>query len=139
MKGLRANPLGTALGGWAFVTAAMMAWMNKRGALMPEQTPWIWVGPLIVGLAYITLAVSIRARHHDNGPAAGGKLMKWGLLWLILFDASWLAAAHLWWQAGVAMGLAVAAWVTMTALRHLNTLTAPPSSFDREPQRPTSS
>ncbi|MBI1374820.1 MAG: hypothetical protein GC159_19040 [Phycisphaera sp.] len=132
---LAGGQLWTVIGGWAFVTAAMMAWMNTRGTLMAESMPWIWVGPLASAVVFITMGIRIGSRRGDNPKAAGGKLMKWGLLWLIVYDASWFAAAQLWWQAGVAVALAAAAWGSMALLRHLNTATAPLPSFQREPQR----
>jgi hypothetical protein len=61
----------------------------------------------------------------------GAQLTKRALLWLIVYDAAWLAGAGEWIAAiGIAL-LLVAALGTMTAIRQLKALSEP-TGFRRE-------
>lgn len=116
------------VGGWVFVTVVMLAWMTQREA--PFVAGALWLGPLLAATAFGVLMVPTLGRAPD-GRAAGGLLVKRGLLWLIVYDAAWLVSAGLWWQAGLIALLGFAAVGGMTVMRHLKALQQP-ARFQRD-------
>jgi len=118
------------VGGWAFLTVVLIAWMGHEGALRVPEQPWLWVGPTAAAAVFVGMALYL-ARRSERRQMVGGLLIKRGLLWLIVYDAAWLAGAGEWIAAiGIAL-LLVAALGTMTAIRQLKALSEP-TGFRRE-------
>lgn len=111
---LAARSIWIVVGGWVFVTFAMVMWMSRRGGLMPP-TGWMWIGPAIAVVVFLFIAVRTVERHDPR--TAGQRLVKHGLLWLIVYDAAWLASAGLWWQAALLGAMAPATLAVMSAIR----------------------
>lgn len=109
--------------GWAFVTVVMMLWMHRHNTSPPDR-PWMWAGP-VAAMAVFTIIGIITQRKAPSEPAAGALLIKRGLLWLIIYDAAWLASDGLWWQMGAVIALLPAALATMHLTRHLKAITTP--------------
>ena len=119
--------------GWAFISIAMIAWMEQRDWLIlrgPVDRPWIWAGPGIAAVLFVLIAIHT-TRTAANPQAAGALIMKRGLLWLIVYDAAWLAGAGLWKAAAVNGALLPATWLLMSLLRQLKVLTQSPVQFQR--------
>lgn len=116
--------------GWAFVSVAMIGWMARADALTLPDRPWIWVGPGIAAGLFLVMAVSTIWRS-TTPREAGAQLMKWGLIWLIVYDAAWLAGAGLWTAAAIHGSLIPATWLTMLAIRRLKAATVGPVTFQR--------
>ncbi|MBI1367273.1 MAG: hypothetical protein GC162_01320 [Planctomycetes bacterium] len=112
------------VGGWAFVTVAMIAWMNGHHTLGAPGRPWMWVGPTAAAGVFVLMALRL-GRQSDTPAAAGRTLMRRGLLWLMVYDAAWLLSDGLWWQAGVMVGLLIAAVLSMRAMVQLKALVEP--------------
>lgn len=125
---MNSRALWTIVGGWVFITVVMLAWMAQRE--LPFIGERLWLGPLIAATVFGVLMVPTIGRAPD-GRAAGGLLIKRGLLWLIVYDAAWLASGGLWWQAGLIGLLLLAAIGSMATLRHLKALQEP-ASFQRD-------
>ncbi|QNN21388.1 hypothetical protein HED60_03575 [Planctomycetales bacterium ZRK34] len=109
--------------GWAFVTVVMMLWMHRHNTSPPDR-PWMWVGPVVAMLVFTVIGI-ITQRSAPTEPAAGALLIKRGLLWLIIYDAAWLASDGLWWQTAAVGALLPAAWAMMHLTRHLKAMTTP--------------
>lgn len=93
--------------GWAFWSLAMIFWMSQRGGLTADHMPLLWVGPITAGLVFLAMMV-LAARCLHDGRRAGKAIMRWGLIWLIVFDGSWFASAGGWREAWVFLGLLIA-------------------------------
>lgn len=111
---LAARSIWIVVGGWVFVTFAMVMWMSGRGGLMPP-TGWMWVGPAVAVVGFLIIA--LRTVESNDPRTAGQRLVKHGLLWLIVYDAAWLASAGLWWQAALLGAMAPTTLAVMWALR----------------------
>lgn len=98
--------------GWAFITLGLIWLMQRRDGLVSELAPWVWAGPGVAIGGFILLALRL-VSHTGARREAGGKLMKLGLQWLIVLDASWLAGAGLWLEAILILSLLGAARATM--------------------------
>lgn len=107
---------------WAFFTISLISWMTHKHGLGIDGHPWIWTGPLA---AFAGFLVMMARTLNSSTPHPGGLLMKRGLMWLMLFDAGWLAAMRLHWQACLPLLLLLAAWATMNFIRHLSAAAAP--------------
>lgn len=118
------------VGSWAFLTVALIAWMGNEGVLRLPGYPWLWVGPTAAALLFLGMALNL-ARHNARRQMVGGLLIKRGLLWLIIYDAAWLAGAGLWIEAIAIAALLPAALLTMSVIRQLKALTEP-TGFRRE-------
>jgi len=95
-------------GGWVFWTLAMVGWMGERQGLLLTEHPRIWLGPAIAAAVFAIIAwrkvadwPTLRRRRREAGEA----LLRLSLLWLILYDAMWLAGAGMW---GCALATAAA-------------------------------
>jgi 4-hydroxybenzoate polyprenyltransferase len=82
-------------GGLAAVNAAAIGFMASRQELWPENSP-LRVGPALLAplaavVAFLVVAAVVRARSATSREA-GQKLMLYGLLWLILYDACFVGA-----------------------------------------------
>ena len=116
--------------GWAFVSVAMFAWMNRQGSLTFSGRPWVWVGPSIAAAAFVAIAFRT-VRRAPRPQAAGGLLMKRGLIWLIVYDAAWLAGIGAWRAAAINAALLPITFLLMLVVRHLRTLADGPAGFRR--------
>ena len=126
---LRGAQVWIVVGAWIFLTLALIGWMSHRDALLSPAQPWLPVGPTIAALVFVAVAIVTGRRRPQ--PLAGGLLIKRGLLWLIVYDAAWLASAELWWQAVLVGILLPAAFTSMWLIRRIKDLTEPPT-FVRE-------
>lgn len=102
--------------GWVFLSMMLMVWMGHREAMTLRDGMWLWVGPTVAAVAFIALAIRT-VRRADGDRAAGGGLMKIGLMWLIVYDAAWLFSAALWWQGLLVAAMLPTAWTAMRAMR----------------------
>jgi hypothetical protein len=116
--------------GWAFVSVVAIGWMMHQESLTMPGRPWIWAGPVAAMAGFV--AVALRTVWSAPTPqAAGGLLMKRGLIWLIVYDACWLAGAGLWGPAAVSATMLPATWLLMVIVRQLKTLSEGPVTFQR--------
>lgn len=116
------------VGGWMFASFAMAMWMSRRGGLMPP-TGWVWIGPAVAVVAFLIVAMSTVERHDPK--TAGQRLIKHGLIWLIVYDAAWLMSAGLWWQ-GLVIGAMVPVTFGVMAAMRTASAAAPEADFERE-------
>ncbi len=118
--------------GWVIITLLFVSWMTRRDGLMPETQARVWFGPLVAGAGF-ALVAPLLARSGGDRRAGGQRLMRWGLLWLIVYDAAWLAAAKLWWQAGLVVSLFVLACVMVVWMRKIKHAHTEPPSTSEDP------
>lgn len=126
---LRGVEIWIVVGSWMFGTLALIGWMSHRDALVSPAHPWLWVGPTVAAVVF--LIVALRTARTRPEAAAGGLLIKRGLLWLIVYDAAWLLSGGLWWQAALLGAMLPAAMMSMWLIRRIKDLAEPPT-FARE-------
>jgi len=108
--------------GWAFVTVVMMLWMNRRETAPPGDA-YLWAGPVAAMVVFTFIGIFTVGK--SMTPTSGGLLIKRGLLWLIVYDAAWLASDGLWWQSILVASLLIAAWLMMQLTRQLKAASTP--------------
>jgi 4-hydroxybenzoate polyprenyltransferase len=118
-------------GGWTFWTLLLVSWMRARHGLRAFEHPTLWYGPLAAVAVFVVLAWwTVRDRRSPRARrAAGAAFVRLAMLWLIVYDASWLLGAHLWWQAGVHLALLVGALASMRLLGALDQLSGPAPTY----------
>jgi 4-hydroxybenzoate polyprenyltransferase len=111
------------LGGLALVDAMVIGFVwSRRGQLAPEaflSSLWIHSGlwlPAIAALVFVILCFAIR-RSISDARTAGQTMMLYGLLWLIVYDASFVAGYVGWLQALVLLMLLPAAYFSVQLMR----------------------
>jgi 4-hydroxybenzoate polyprenyltransferase len=133
----RKRPLFSGRDGWivtdgfAFVTVVLAGWMNQKHALMLQDRPWIWIGPIVAAIIFMAIGLRTAQKSPDTH-TAGGLLMKRGLIYLIVYDLSWLLSAGLMWQAAVTLGLLALAYGSMITMRNLAAALAEPPGYLRD-------
>lgn len=102
--------------GWVCFTTAMVVWMVWLNENEPPGGRWLWIGPMAAGVAFAVVAVrSVRGAADQR---SGGKaLVRQGLMWLIVFDAAWLASAGLYREAVIIGSLYVLTWALVAWVR----------------------
>ena len=109
--------------GWAFWILVVIVLIRVRGnSITHDGLSWVWIGPTAaaIGLTFFTwLMLGPSALHPKARRATATRFTHLASAWLILFHASWLLSAGLWWQ-----GLIVLALVLITAW--IASLTPPP-------------
>jgi hypothetical protein len=116
--------------GWAFVTIGLIAWMDHRGGTVVAST-WSWACPLVAAGIFLSIAL----RHYDHAPnerSAGERIMKTGLLWLIIYDAAWLVGIGLWMGAVAIGGFVLLSLAMMRLMGHLKAAMGDPGTFIRD-------
>jgi len=95
--------------GWAFWILVVIALIRVRdGETMRHHLGLIWIGPAlaVIGLALVTwLMLGPTALVSKARRGTAGRFTKLATAWLIVFDASWLLSAGLWWQAMAVLAL----------------------------------
>ncbi len=103
--------------GWAFWLLALISWTVIHKPALDNAAPRPWIGPILAGAAFLAFARwhAGRARTQRR---AGEALMVYGTLWVIAYDAFWLAGAGLWWRAGTVAALLPLALAVRWLLDH---------------------
>jgi len=95
--------------GWVFWSLVVIVLIRVRGRdITHEDLNWVWLGPTIaaVGLTFITwLLLGPSALHPKARRGTAVRFTHLAAAWLILFHASWLLSAGLWWQGLVVLAL----------------------------------
>lgn len=111
--------------GWVFWILVVLVLIGMRSRDISHQdVGLIWIGPALAAAAFglitwLLLGPSALAPHARRGTAH--RFTQFTTAWLIVFNASWLLAAGLWWQGAIIVTLLVAAWVWATATpRHIH-------------------
>lgn len=117
--------------GWAFFSLVTLEWLSRSGTA-EARIGRMWVGPTALALAFVAVAAwtCLRLRTPQR---AGMTLMKQGLIWLIAYDAAWLAGAGLWKESLLVASLLPATWLLIGALRVLKLLAQPMPRFHYTP------
>lgn len=103
--------------GWAFWSLALILWMAERDGLTLHH-PWVWLGPVAAGLIFLGIITFITRPPLDER-AAGRSVMRLGLIWLIVFDGSWLLSAGFWRESLLFAGLLLITLAAVHATRAL--------------------
>lgn len=101
----------TVLAGWVFLSMMLVVWMTYRQALGFNGST-IWAGPIIASIIFAIVA-TFTWKQAKSKPQAGGLLMKRGLIWIMIYDASWMIAGAYTKQALILIALIPAAYITM--------------------------
>lgn len=102
--------------GWAFWILVVIVLIRVRGQdITHDGLGWVWIGPTVVtvGLALLTwLMLGPSALHAKARRETAARFTHLAYAWLILFHASWLLSAGLWWQGLVVLALLMATgWI----------------------------
>ncbi|MCC6423362.1 MAG: hypothetical protein IT447_07765 [Phycisphaerales bacterium] len=115
------------LGGLGLIDLAVIAlatWQRWRGGLTFDQALWITPGlwmPILAAGGFVLLATWIRLRG-GSGRSAGQQVMLYGLLWLIIYDASFALGYIGWKAAAFILLLAPVAWLSVQLIRWWSSL-----------------
>lgn len=97
--------------GWTFWTFALVGWIRwvERGVGPPMYVMghrWLWVWPLVAVAAFVFVGSRMldTERPRERREAAE-RFARAAALWLIVYDAAWLAGAWLFWQSALLVGL----------------------------------
>ncbi len=107
------------IGGLVLVVGGLLAWLVYQRGGPVWATLWITRGLLPVAAAIVTfigLAITIRFQARDDR-AAGRSLMLYGLLWLIVYDASFAYGFVGWRQAVMILALLPMSMIAVQAMR----------------------
>ncbi len=97
--------------GWAFWILVVLALIKVRGGgAMRHELGLIWIGPAVATggfclLTWLMLGPSAMAPRARRATAV--RFTKLATAWLIVFNASWLLSAGLWWQTAVVLALLI--------------------------------
>lgn len=128
---LRAGDWWVICGGWAVATLVMLQWMSWHEAPLLGQRPLGWVWPAAAVVVFASLG-AWKLRHLDTTRwrrADGAAFLRLALLWTIVYDACWLLAAGLYWQAAVIAALLTLAYGSMRLMRLVAHLSDPAPAF----------
>ena len=109
-------------GGLAICIAAALAVpLSRRGGSTMSLLTLLWVRPGLLYVAaaavtFVAFAIAIRIRHRDPRQA-GRQIMLYGLLWLIVYDASFVAGYVGRGPALIILALLPLAWLSVQAMR----------------------
>ncbi|HQY87906.1 MAG TPA: UbiA family prenyltransferase, partial [Tepidisphaeraceae bacterium] len=84
------------------IVPILLGWRRGNGQMPTAEAMWLsdqLVWPVIAAALFALLAIIVKRRIRDSR-AAGKQLMLYGLLWLIVYDAAFVAG-HVEWWAGV--------------------------------------
>jgi 4-hydroxybenzoate polyprenyltransferase len=118
--------------GWAFWTLVLVVWMKTRGGFMVHGEPRLWLGPVLAVAAFACAALLLlhgRMKSLRSRRAVGTSFMRLAVLWLIVYDAVWLASLEMYKAAALHAALFAVAYGSIRALRLLRHLTAPPPGY----------
>jgi 4-hydroxybenzoate polyprenyltransferase len=106
---LRAPAIWVLCSGWLFWSLALIGHMGVRQSLLSPGHAAIWVPPAIAGMAFGVIAfVLVRRAGGQTRHETGEQFQRLALIWLIVFDACWLAGAGLWWQTATLVAVLLA-------------------------------
>lgn len=97
----------------------LLAWRRGDGEMpslesMSISDQLVW--PVIAAAVFALLAILLKRRIRDSR-AAGKQLMLYGLLWLIVYDAAFVAGHVEWWAGVSLLGLLGLAWLSVKITR----------------------
>jgi hypothetical protein len=75
--------------GWLSISITMFIWMRRVDPDFIKTLDRAWIAPFAAVVLFLPIAIRIVRSQPAQRPA-GRSLMKWGLLWLIVYDACWI-------------------------------------------------
>ncbi len=114
--------------GWAFWIMVVLVLIRVRtDSVTHHSLGAVWIGPSLAAATFGLLtwlmlgpsALTPRARR-----STATRFTRLATAWLIVFDASWLLSAGLWWQAGVVLLLLIVA-APLAGLAHVKPVARP--------------
>lgn len=107
--------------GWVFWSLVVLMLIRVRGeGIEHEGIGLVWLGPLIAAMVFSLLLWLILGPTTLAPPARRGtatRFTKLATVWLIIFNASWLLSAGLWWQGLILLGLLALALLTVDTVQ----------------------
>ncbi len=86
--------------GWLFISLLMIGWMrwHEVRTLVADYNLWLWPTLFIALFVLITFKWVRQVRPMREKRSVGRSYGRWGLIWLMLYDAGWLIGAGLYGQ-----------------------------------------
>lgn len=121
--------IGLAIAGWAFWSGIVLLVGARRGGLFPDWLPaTAYLGPMVLSLLFTAFA-TLKVRSASSPAAAADKLVRYGALWLTIYNTAWLMGAGEVAAALTLGGLACAGILGMSFLRELYSFVEHPLSY----------
>lgn len=121
--------IGLAIVGWAFWSGVVLFVGWRRGGLFPDWIPLTtFLGPIVLALLFAGFA-TLKVRSASSPASAADKLVRYGALWLTIYNTAWLMGAG---EVGAALtlaGLACAGIAGMSILRELYSFVEHPLTY----------
>lgn len=115
--------------GWLFWSGVVLAIGARRDGLFPDWLPpTAFLGPVILAALFAAFAV-LKVRTASSPAAAADKLVRYGALWLTIYNTAWLMGAGEVSAALTLGGLAFAGIVGMSLLRELYSFVEHPLTY----------
>ncbi len=100
--------------GWTFWVTVIVVWISRHEQGLRVEQTLIWLGPIIAMAVFAVISHRVVTRQYESRHAervAGANYFVFAMIWLIAYDASWLAAAGQWQAALALAGLFIVAVV----------------------------
>ncbi len=115
--------------GWAVWSGVLFYAAHRRGALWPDWVnPWSPVGPLVLAVIFVWYAAR-KIRTSPSRQRAAEKLVRYGALWLALYDTAWLLGQGYWRPALLLASVGLAGFLGMTVVREVLSLVERPLEY----------
>jgi hypothetical protein len=131
---------GLVCGGWGIGTLLLLYWSDRTPSPAAGHHA-LWLGPVLAAAAFALAALMTLRRAGAGGRTrhdAGAAFLRLALLWLIVYDAAWLAGAGLYVQALTHLGLLALAYGSMRLMSAVAHLTDPALTYRLRAQPPAS-
>ncbi len=121
--------IGLAVAGWAFWSGVLLFVGARRQALFPDWVPvTAFLGPLVLAGLFVAYAI-LKVRSASTPAAAADKLVRYGALWLTIYNTAWLMGAGEVSAALTLGGLACAGILGVSMLRELYSFVEHPLTY----------
>ncbi len=117
--------------GWAVWSCVLFTAAYRRGGIWPDWVePAAAIGPAVLALLFVWYAMR-KVRKTPSRTRAAEKLVRYGALWLALYDTAWLFGQGYWKPAAVLGIVALVGFIGMTVVRELLSLIDQPLEYRR--------
>ncbi len=115
--------------GWVVWSGVLFYAAHRRGGIWPDWVnPWSPVGPAALAVLFVWYA-SRKIKVAPSRHRAAEKLVRYGALWLALYDTAWLLGQGYWRPAVLLGSVGLAGFLGMTVVREILSLVERPLEY----------